>query len=170
MIKNNTKIFIISFVCTILCFSISCSSNEMNIQKELFQFEQKLTSIIKSHDTVEFLNIFLEASDTNEEELSSLKDMSFVYAFKPEYIKRSIEKKTAIYGRIFSSNEKSIASFLPNDGNYDVDITMRSYKDNYIADIKYGTIDDYKEVYSIEFVLIYNKGEWKILTINFFEI
>ncbi len=170
MKKNKHALLKIIFIITILSFFIvSCSSSDITVEKKLFQFEQKLSTMIKTNDLVEFANAFLKADDITEDELTSIGQMSFIYEFTPAYIKKALNEKTAIYNRIFSSKEDSISSFLPTDGNYDVDINMLTLKGNYIANIKYGTIDN-EQIYNIEFVLIYNKKQWKILTINFFEI
>ncbi len=147
----------------------SCSTEELKREKALFKFEQQLSAVIKNHDTTTFLDSFIDTTDVAEERLTELSQMSFIYEYTPASLKNAIERKTAIYGRIFSNSNTSIASFLPVDGNYDVNITMHSYKNNHIALITYGTID-YIEVNSIEFVLLYTDDKWKILTINFFEI
>ncbi len=148
----------------------SCSSSdEEKRQKALFKFEQNLSALIKNHDTTTFLETFVVAEDVPEAKLEELKEMSFIYEYTPNSLKNAIEKKTAIYGRIFSGSDNSIASFLPSDGNYNVNITMLSYNENYVATLTYGNAD-YIEVNSIEFVLVYVKNKWKILTINFFEI
>ncbi len=164
-IKYNQFIIILG----IIAFLCSCSSEQSKRQKALFKFEQNLSAIIKNNDTTTFFNNFVEPKDVPEQRFDELKEMPFIYEFTPQYLKNAIEKKTAIYGRIFSNSDNSIASFLPTDGNYDVNITIHSYKDNYIALITYGTTD-YIEVNSIEFVLLYIDGKWKIFTINFFEI
>ncbi len=160
---------LISLVCalTLLC---SCSGDEnVKRQKALFKFEQNLSALIKNSDTISFLDSFVGQNDVSEEQLLDLAKMSFIYELTPSYIKNAIDRKTAIYGRIFSNNDNSIASFLPGDGNYDVNITMHSYENNHIALVTYGTAD-FTEVNSVEFVLLYTENKWKIFTINFFEI
>lgn len=147
--------------------SISCSqNNEEKIYKKLFLFEQKMTNLIRTSDTEEFINLIIK-KDISEDEQKVLKEISFIYEFTPGYIKNAIQKKGAIYRRIFADNKKSLSSYLPSSGLYDVDITMYNYRERYVADIKYASSDE-KELYSIEFVLIYFENEWHILTINFF--
>lgn len=163
--KYNKLIMLIG-VLALLC---SCGSSELQKEKALFKFEQNLSALIKNNDTTTFLNNFVTQQEVSEEELQELLEMSFIYEYSPSYIKNAIDRKTAIYGRIFSNSDTSIASFLPGDGNYDVNITMHSYNNNYIAIITYGN-EDFAHVNSIEFVLLYIENKWKILTINFFEI
>ena len=164
MIKNILVLVFIS------CLFLSCGkSNTENKANEYgaLEFEQYLTSLLASRDSLEFSQMFAKAPDTST--VNNLQKMTVIYDLFPKDIIRSIKNFGVVYRRILAPDKGSVSAYLPADGAYyDVSTTYRKYKNSHITQIRYSVPSD-TEVNLIEFVGLYQDNKWKLLTINFLD-
>jgi hypothetical protein len=154
----------------ILILVSSCKKEDTQLANELGanQFETYLSLLIMRRDTLEFSLIVADAPD--EKALENIMAMTLISDLAPRQIIDSIKSLGVIYRRIFSTDEFSVASYLPSDGGYyDVSTTYRSFNGTHVAQIRYANSET-PEVNLIEFIAIYQDGVWKLLTINFLDV
>lgn len=165
MIKN---ILVFIFISQLIL--ISCSKSETKGKANehgALEFEQYLSLLLSTRDSLEFSQMFAKAPDTST--VNNLQKMTVVYDLLPNDIIRSIKNFGVVYRRIFAPDEGSVSAYLPAEGGYyDVSITYRKYKNTYITQIRYSVPSD-MEVNLIEFVGLLQDDEWRLLTINFLD-
>lgn len=164
MIKN---ILVFIFISQLL---LSCSKSDTKDKVNehgALEFEEYLSSLLATRDSLEFSQIFAKAPDIST--VNNLQEMTVVYDLLPNDIIRSIKNFGVVYRRIFAPDEGSVSTYLPAEGGYyDVSITYRKYKNTYITQIRYSVPSD-MEVNLIEFVGLLQDNEWRLLTINFLD-
>lgn len=149
---------------------LSCSKSDTKDKANEYgalEFEEYLSSLLATRDSLEFSQIFAKAPDTSI--VNNLQEMTVIYDLLPNDIIRSIKNFGVVYRRVFAPDEGSVSAYLPAEGGYyDVNITYRKYKNTYVTQIRYSTPSD-MEVNLIEFVGLLQDNEWRLLTINFLD-